>query len=178
METVELPRHLELRRWQSSDDVAELTSLLHRAYAPLATRGLRFVATWQDDDVTKRRIADRECWVLVGGDLLIGTVTLTPPHLATGCEWYDRPDVATFGQFAVDPEHQSCGLGSALLVHVEQRAVAANAGELALDTAAPATDLVDWYTRRGYREVGRSDWGSTNYQSVVLSKTLPGLEPT
>ncbi|HVF19934.1 MAG TPA: GNAT family N-acetyltransferase [Mycobacteriales bacterium] len=162
----------DLRLWSADDDVSALTALLNEAYRPLGEGGMRFVATWQDDEVTRRRIADRECWVLYDAARPIGTITLTPPGRATGCDWYARADVATFGQFAVDPAHQRSGLGSALVAHVERRALALGAAELALDTAEQATDLIDWYLRLGYRRVDRVDWPATNFVSVVLAKSL------
>ena len=166
----------DLRLWSPDDDVSQLTALLNLAYRPLGERGLRFVATWQDDEVTRRRTADRECWVVDDVSRLVGTVTLTPPALATGCDWYDRSDVATFGQLAVHPDHQRAGLGAALVAHVECRAIELGAAELALDTAEQAHHLIDWYQRRGYRQVDRLDWPATNFLSVVLSKALAKSE--
>lgn len=37
--------HVELRRLSDSDSFDELTTLLHRAYAPLLAQGMRFSAT-------------------------------------------------------------------------------------------------------------------------------------
>jgi hypothetical protein len=41
---------------EADDDIGALTGLLHRAYAPLASRGLRFTATHQLPEVTLRRL--------------------------------------------------------------------------------------------------------------------------
>ncbi len=45
-------------------------------------------------------------------------------------------------------------------------------GELALDTAEPATHLVALYEKQGYRPVGTVDWPGKVYRSVVMSKVL------
>lgn len=61
--------------------------------------------------------------------------------------------VACLGQFAVEPSLQAMGLGRQMITLIERRAEAAGAREIALDTAKPATHLVGWYTRLGYRSV-------------------------
>lgn len=152
--------------------VAELTALLHEAYASLAALGLRYVATWQGDEITLSRALSGECYLLRCEEGLVGTVVFRPADRTSGCPWYDRPEVASFGQFAVRPALQGRGLGSRLLDLCEQRARETGARELACDTAEPAGHLIRFYTRRGYRQVGTADWSSTNYRSVILSKQI------
>jgi hypothetical protein len=55
---------------------------------------------------------------------------------------------------------------------VTDRARELGAREIALDTAEPATHLVSWYTRLGFRFVEHWQWSYTNYRSVVLSRAL------
>jgi hypothetical protein len=44
---------------------------------------------------------------------------------------------------------------------------------MALDTAAPALDLIEMYQRWGYQVVGSSDWRpKTNYLSVLMSRPV------
>lgn len=146
--------------------------LLHRAYAELAAMGLNFVATQQDDDTTLGRIKDAECFLADLNGRIVGTVLFRPPGTCRGSEWYDRPDVAVFGQFGVEPAEQGRGVGAALLDHVEKRARECNARELALDTAESAQHLLDFYGKRGFRIVGNVKWEPVNYRSVIMSKTL------
>lgn len=153
-------------------NVPELTGLLHRAYAGLAAQGLRYVASWQDDALTLKRAAGGQCFLLLRERRMVGTVVFRPAHLTSGCTWYDRPEVASFGQFAVEPDLQCHGLGGRLLELCEQRARETGAAELACDTAEPAEHLVRFYTRRGYRLVETARWEVTNYRSVILSKAL------
>ena len=167
---------IAIRPWLDTDSAAELTELLHRAYARLAAMGLRFWATHQSAEVTEKRIASGECFVAVADGVICGTILFRGASLTNGSPWYDRSDVASFGQFAVEPGLQSNGLGRRLIAHVEDRAAASGARELALDTAEPAVHLVDWYTRLGYRFIERTQWQHTNYRSVVLSKTLVGRQ--
>jgi GNAT superfamily N-acetyltransferase len=167
-----LPDAITIRPLAPEDSISVLTALLHRAYAPLAAQGLRYLATHQSDDVTRDRVALGQCFVVLAGDALVGTILFRPAVNTKGSPWYNRPDVASIGQFAVEPSLQSRGLGLRLVTTAEQHARAKGVAELALDTAEPATHLIDWYTRLGYRFIEHAQWGHTNYRSVILSKTL------
>src|SRR4051794_2145644 len=94
------------------DDVADLTALLHRAYRGLAERGMRFLASHQDDATTLDRISKGECWVAVAEGRIVGTIMLKDAAQTRGSPWYDRPEVACFGQFAVEPAWQCKRVGS------------------------------------------------------------------
>jgi GNAT superfamily N-acetyltransferase len=161
-----------LRLLNSGDSMADLTALLHRAYRPLAAAGLRFLAGHQDESTTRDRCSEGECWVAVQESTLIGTMTWRPGGAPTRCAWYERRDVAIFGQFAVAPELQGQGIGSRLLDLVERRAREQGVAEIACDTSEKADALLSYYGRRGYRVVGSVQWEETNYRSVVLSKPL------
>src|SRR5207253_1167806 len=144
---------VKIRLLADTDSFAELTELLHRAYAQLADLGLRFVATHQDEATTLHRIQGFECYVAEVDGRIAGTIVFRGPGLSKGCPWYDQPDVACFGQFGVEPELQGRGIGTALLDFVEARARETGAAELALDTADSATHLIELYSRKGYRIV-------------------------
>lgn len=163
---------ISIRPLLASDSLDELTQLLHRAYARLAAMNLRFMATHQSVEVTRERAAQGECFVATSNGVLCGTILLRRVETTRGCAWYDRPDVTAFGQFAVDPGLQAKGLGRRLVGLVEARAREMGVAELALDTAEPATHLIEWYARLGYRHVEFADWKHTNYRSVIMSKTL------
>lgn len=166
------PSPVVIRRLAAEDSLEDLTRLLHRAYRPLLDAGLRYLATHQDAEVTAQRAAEGECWVAETEGRVVGTVTLIPPGTARGPGYYERPGVAVFHQFAVDPDRQGHGIGSRMMDHVEQRAAALGASEIALDTAEGASRLIAMYARRGYREVERTNWDVTNYESVIMAKRL------
>lgn len=162
-----------IRPLAAADSFEELTALLHRAYADLAHRGLNYMASYQDVFTTRERASAGQCLVAEVAGVVVGTVTLRSAARTRGCAYYDRADVASFGQFGVEPELHGAGIGSRLLAHVEAAARLDGVPHLALDTAEPATDLIGWYTRRGYQHVGYADWRPvTNYRSVILSKGL------
>lgn len=161
-----------LRPLRPDDSLATLTAILHAAYAGLAAQGFRYWATHQSVADTADRVRDACCLVAEQEGQLIGTISGYPPEHTHGCDWYDRPEVAKFGQFGVDPAWHRGGIGAQLLSLIEQWAPSTGATELACDTAEGATHLRRWYAARGYREVDRADWPDTNYVSVILSLTL------
>ena len=161
-----------IRPLLAEDSLADLTALLHRAYARLAGMGLRYMATHQSVDVTRKRVEKGQCFVALAEGVICGTIVFKDPMQTSGCPWYDRPDVASVGQFAVEPALQGQGLGRRLMMLAEERALTSGARELALDTAEPATHLIAWYARLGYRHIEYADWGHTNYRSVIMSKAV------
>lgn len=174
-----LPNGIAIRPLDPATEIGTVTDLLHRAYRELADMGLRYLATHQDEQTTEARIAGGECFVACAPDgAIVGTITFRPAEVTGGCDWYDRPDVASLQQLGVDPAWRGRGLGRVLADLAEQRAAQTGAVEIALDTAEPAKHLIAMYMRWGYRPVALTRWQSVNYQSVVLSKRVstPGGE--
>jgi GNAT superfamily N-acetyltransferase len=161
---------VSIRRLAEGDSISELTALLHAAYARLAVLGFNYTAVDQSEDVTRRRIAQGECYVACDGPKLVGTITYR--RQSSGCDWYARPDVAVINQLGILPTYQGKGLGNALMSLSEDRARETGAAELALDTSEGASHLVAWYGRRGYRQVEIVRWDGKVYRSLILSKAL------
>jgi GNAT superfamily N-acetyltransferase len=110
---------------------------------------------------------------------MVATICYYSPQRTRGYPWYDREDVASFGQLAVEPTMRTSGIGSRLMELVEQMALRDGAAEIALDTAESAEDLIRFYGKRGYRFIDHVQWKMTNYRSVIMSKRLggPALPP-
>ncbi len=162
----------DIRRLAPTDSIDELTALLHRAYARLGAMGLNYTAIDQPADVTRRRIGSGTCFVATLDGRLVATVLVHPTYEANDCAWFTRAGVACLHQFAVDPSLQGGGIGRRLVACAEHWAREQGFRELALDTAEPATHLVAFYARLGYREVGHVQWDGKAYRSVVMSKLL------
>jgi GNAT superfamily N-acetyltransferase len=162
----------EIRLLNAGDNIAALTEMLHRAYRPLAERGMRFLASHQDEQTTGSRIAHGEYYLALQQGTAVGTITLADADKTNGSPWLDRPDVASFGQFAVELSFQRMGIGSRLIAYVEQRAAQKGVIEMAVDAAEPATHLIQFYTSRGYRFIEYVRWDCVNYRSVVMSKRI------
>lgn len=163
-----------IRPINQSDNLDELTSLLHKSYKKLADLGFRFHASHQDTNTTKQRVDNAECYVATLNNKLIGTISYRAPTTKLNHEYYDQPFIASYGQFAVDPEYQKIGLGSKLIDLVEQCAIRDNAKEISIDTAEGAIELIEYYKKRKYSFVKYIQWDVTNYRSVILSKKLNG----
>ena len=163
---------LTIRALHPTDSMAALTGLLRAAYASLGAMGFNYTAVDQSEDVTRKRVSRGKCLVALDGGALIGTLTVYPPGRSGGCPCYERPDVATIGQFGVLPGQQGHGVGARLLGEAERLAVASGAAELALDTSEGADHLIAWYERKGFRFVEHAQWAGKTYRSVIMSKRL------
>lgn len=163
---------LRIRPWADTDSVAALTDLLHAAYADLLANGFRYSGSYQDKTTTLSRLQHGIPFVAEQVDEIVATITLYQTSLTSHAEWYRQPGVFHFGQFGVRPDLQGQGIGSRLYAHIEALARKLGAEELALDTAEGAAHLRRWYERLGFRFVQFQQWPSTNYRSVVLSKSL------
>jgi GNAT superfamily N-acetyltransferase len=103
------------------DSIAELTLPLHRVYAPLAERGMRFLASHQDESCTRKRMLNGECYLAMHNGRMIGTIVWHEARHTGGSPWLEREDVASFSQYAVEPAWQGRGIGSRLLAITSQK---------------------------------------------------------
>jgi predicted N-acetyltransferase YhbS len=162
-----------IRPLKPDDGVQEITALLHRAYRRNADMDIHFVASHQDIEVTKERLANGPSFIAELDGKIVGTITLTFPMNVPHAEYMtDRP-LASFGQFAVEPGLQKAGIGRRLIETVEKEAIQLGAEEICLDTAQPAVHLIAYYERLGYEIRAEADWRpEVNYKSWVMVKTL------
>ena len=82
--------------------------------------------------------------------------------------------MASFSQFAVEPEHQGKGIGMERSNGPRSSRGGECGGAGALHPG-PAEWLVAMYQRHGYREVARWHWNETNYDSLIMSKKVDGV---
>lgn len=162
-----------IRPYKDTDDVSEITRLLHSSYKVLADMGFRYMATHQDDNETLKRLTTGFSYLGFSDDRIISTITLYESNKEThGAEWYTEPGVMHFGQFAVSKEFQNKGVGNFMMDIIEDKALKLGAKELALDTSEGAVHLIDFYRKRNYRFIQYVNWEVTNYRSVIMSKKL------
>ena len=161
-----------------TDSIEEVTELLHRAYAGLAARGFNYVAASQTAAVTESRLTAGSGYIARLNEQIIGTITYytTARDADDEPNYYKEKTVAHFGQFAILPQLQHLGFGSRLVEFAESLASKDGKKEIACDTAEGATNLINYYTSRGYRHVEYHQWHSACYRSVILSKTLKSCE--
>lgn len=157
------------------DSIADLTELLHRAYKRHADRGMRVVAAYQDAALTAKRIAGGQCLLAVLRDdpkKVVGTIVFKNAANTGGTPWFDRADVASFSQLAVEPWLQGRGIGGLLIRTAEELARESGAVHLALSTPEPASELIAMYQHKGYEVVDHAQWPGTNYRSVIMNKPM------
>jgi GNAT superfamily N-acetyltransferase len=161
-----------IRLMSSNDSVEKINAVLRSAYSSLAEAGMKYAASHEDVEATRKNIAKGECFLVIKDSEIIGCVNLRKPGSELGPDWYSQPGVVTFGRFAIDPRFQGQGVGSKLLDHIESRAKALGSKEIAFDTSEKADHLIKMYNKRGYRFIQYHQWDITNYRSVVMSKTI------
>ncbi|BCF94490.1 hypothetical protein PPGU16_75570 (plasmid) [Paraburkholderia largidicola] len=160
-----------LRRFDPSrDSYEQLTTMLHRAFARLGMMGLNCTCVDQDVAVTMKRAQRGDCFVMVSGGKIIGTMTLYASDSESLCEHYHRHDVATIRQLAIDTSWQNRGIGKSMLAFAEHWAATRGYAELALDTPYPASHLVAFYRGQGFRIVDAIRFAGKVYDSAILSK--------
>lgn len=159
---------MNIRVLNPTDDVAAVTDMLHRVYAPLAARGLNYTASYQSPEVTAQRLCTGYPIVAECDGSIVGTLTVYRPDSNSSFALYREPHTYSFGQFAVDPRFKGRGIGRALHRAAIDYAISQGALFLCLDTAAPAEDLVATYARWGYTIVERTTWRDKSYESVLM----------
>lgn len=169
---IEQSMEIDVRECRVPDEIGVLTALLHRAYAELAARGLRYVATHQTTETTESRIRAGHCFVAEVNGNLVGTITVRRSNPKSPVSTYREPKTFVVGQYGVEPTMQGKGIGRALHDHAVHFAAQNGAIKMALDTAAPAQHLIALYSKWGYREVERCRWESTNYESVIMEMNV------
>lgn len=155
-----------------SDSIEKINLILRAAYSSLASNGMKYAASHEDVEATRKNIAKGECHLVISNSEIIGCVTIRRPGAERGPAWYSNPGVITFGRFAINPSNQGQGIGSMFLDYIENRAKELGAKELALDTSEKADHLIKMYEKRNYRFIEYHQWEITNYRSVVMSKSL------
>lgn len=168
-----------IRALSPHDDMAVLTAVIHAAYAKRAANNLRYWATHQTVDDTAVRFKSGHGLIAEIDAQVVGTLTVRPSQPDSEVPLYREPCIWTLCQFAVLPALQGFGIGRQLHDAALEYAWSNGGRVIALDTAAPAPDLIDMYLRWGYSVVGECDWRPhTNYLSVVMSRPITALDPT
>lgn len=158
-------QHYMFRLAQDSD-VPQIRTLLNEAYKEYVDKGLNYTATYQDEDETRKRMAKGRTFVLVSGKEIVGTILYYERNEFTGKK------SAYLEQFAIAPKLKGSGLGSIIMDFCEQLANDEKYEAIQLNTAQPATRLVEWYKRRGYKIVAETHLEGKTYDSYVFEKTL------
>jgi GNAT superfamily N-acetyltransferase len=161
-----------IREYNELDSISEITTLLHKSYAPLAQLGLKYLASHQDEKTTLQRLTKGQSFVAVDVGRIVGVISVYPPRDDASAQIYRQLGVFHFGQFAIDPSYQGKGIGKLLYMKVENYCRTQNGTTIALDTSENATHLISMYENWGFKIVDKVKWDITNYRSVIMAKPL------
>ena len=134
--------------------------------------GCNITAASQTVETTAHRVGKGDCFVAEVDGRLVGTATLVKEFGPEDPEEYKDPQTVVLGQFGVLPEFRKLGVGLALMDAVKLQAFQMGYATLALDTPQPATHLIEYYQRRGFKLVGSVQWPGKTYLSVLMSLNL------
>jgi len=156
-----------LIRLATTEDAPAIRRLVNQAYQELADMGLNYTATYQDEEITLQRMRKGRCYLLLDGQKVIGTILLYED------DYLKRSKKCAYvGQFGIHPDYKRKKLGSLLMDYVEKIALEEGYASIQLDTAKPATHLVNWYLKRDYRIIADGHWHGKTYESWIFEKPL------
>ena len=157
-----MPVEVSLLPSEAAEDAALVADLRDRVNAAY---GVAEEALWMPG--TERIAADRVAEIVAAGEMavarvdarIVGSVRVRMLDERTGF----------FGLLTVHPDEQGAGAGRELVRFAERLARERGASEIELRLLVPREGsdphkqrLHDWYSRLGYRIVGRSDFGAQN----------------
>jgi len=143
-------------------DVPALRKLVNEAYMELADMGLNYTGTYQDEEITRRRLEGSSLtYILQEGNELVGTISLSV-----------EGEIGYLNQLAVSPRYRGLGLGRQLMQLAEEEARKRGCIMVKLDTAKPAKHLIEFYQSMGYVYDSEVQWSGKTYVSVVLKKVM------
>lgn len=139
------------------DDLSAVEALVRAAYAPYVERIGREPAPVGADYVSS--IEAGRVMLARSGAELVGVLVTVP-----------APDFLLVENVAVDSSRQGEGIGSSLLARAEAEARDLGLRELRLYTNVKMTENLDYYPRRGYRQIGRHR--EDGFDRVYFSRVL------
>jgi GNAT superfamily N-acetyltransferase len=139
---------VQIRRAKPGD-VDDVVSLVESAY-----RGESSRAGWTTEaDLLDGQRTDPDEVASVLDDLIVAE---DDSGLVGCCTLIPRDGHAYFGMFAVRPGLQGGGVGSQLLAEAERLAAEHGAGHVEMTVISTRTELIDFYLRRGYVDIGET----------------------
>lgn len=156
-------------RLATVQDAEEILAVTLRAYAPVRELGIHFAAATADLDLVTRNIENNLCYVREQAGRIQATLSLRMP-------WGNQPGpygVPHIWWFAVDPENEEKGIGTAFMKWIEEDVLAKQLKVpiVSLGTADSHPWLADMYIRKGYVRAGQADLGK-GHLTVYLAKPI------
>jgi ribosomal protein S18 acetylase RimI-like enzyme len=141
-----------------AEDVESVRGLVRLAFLPYVTRIGREPAPMGAD--YSGPVAEGRCWVVEDDGRIAGMV-----QVATASGYLEVETIA------VAPDVRARGVGTRLLRFAEEQARALGLPEVRLYTNEAMTENLEYYPRRGFREIGRET--GQGYRRVFFAKPIP-----
>lgn len=154
-------------RLATFEDVPAIRALVNDAYRELANLGFNYTGTYQDERITTERMQGAEVYLLYRNNELLASINVSIKDLNNS-----DGECLFIHQLAVRPDHKRNGIGTYLMDLAERRASYSGITRLQLDTAIPATHLVELYRRRGFEPIEEVQWEGKTYKSYIMEKRL------
>lgn len=161
------------------NDARPLTDLLHAAYAELGAMGLNFTAVDQSVETTVMRAQAGQCWIVEDKERLVGTLTMSFPPLPYLRELTSEAEVphrAWLNQVAVSPAARGQGIAAHLWAEARKWALVRGATSVGVDTALPASHLVELYSAWGFTHTESIRHPGKVYDSAVMVLQLGSMD--
>ncbi|MCR8634263.1 GNAT family N-acetyltransferase [Paenibacillus radicis (ex Xue et al. 2023)] len=156
-------------RLATLEDAERLRHVIYEAYVTIRELQLQWPAANANLALVQDNILKNECYVLELDGEIAATLTLSKEKLN---RW--NIDLPFVKWFAVGPEYQGLGLGTELLVWVEETIIRDKLGAsaLTLATAEKHPWLLAMYERKGYERIDSIDRGNGDGTMHLLRKVV------
>ena len=161
---------LEFRQVRE-DEVDTYQALVHAAYAPTLTMGIKFDAATADKEKTLQHLRSHGVYALYADGIMVSTVTLRYP-------WGPLPGpfgLPHIGWFAAHPDYPGKQYGRLVQERLEQDILLGQlrVPAVSLGTAINHPWLIEMYKKRGFQLMHTTDLGKghiTQYMKKVLDE--------
>jgi GNAT superfamily N-acetyltransferase len=157
---------IEIRR-AAPEDAPAIASLLYEAFVefkPLYTDG-GFSATTPNAAQILVRMNEGPAWLAMGNKVVLGTVAALV-----------KSQSAYIRGMAVLPSARACGVGAALLQHVEDWAVSQRCSRVFLSTTPFLTAAIRLYEKFGFQRTGEDPHELAGTPIFTMEKKLGGTK--
>jgi GNAT superfamily N-acetyltransferase len=174
-------------RTATATDAEAVAALVQSAYRGDASRAGWTTEADLLDGARTDAVLVRELVAAPDSLVLVADDDLCPGALLACCHLERRGESAYLGMLAVRPGSQGRGVGSALMVAVEEQARSWGCVRLELTVLNHRPELAAWYERRGFAMTGQTvafpayddqRYGIPRRADLVLREMARPLEPT
>ena len=158
-------------------DVNNVMAIIKQAQDYLKEQG---IDQWQDNypnaEIIRNDIINKEAYVLLDDDTLVGTVAVsfkgekTYKSIHDG-SWLSNEDYAVIHRIAVDSKRKGLGLSSIILKNIEELCLSKDVHSIKVDTHRENQSMQKWLYKNGFQYCGII-YLEDNSERVAFEKIL------